>query len=93
MKENLELAQKMLNFADLKEYGIESKNNRVFFVTHKGEPKYELWEVSTIWSVSAIDKTLLKKHEDFYFAFKHLLLILIDQKLDQTFDKVEEGIL
>lgn len=92
--ENYELGKKMLAFTNLKDYDIEigEKAERIYYITYKGKRQYELWEMSSIWSVSLLDeeKHLLKKHEDFYFALKFLLTQLVDKSMDEHFGKKEE---
>ena len=92
--EIFDLAKKMLDFSGLPDRGYSisahPQNEQILFVSLKEEKKYELWETSSIWSVSTMDRDLLKKHEDFYFAFKFLLIKLLDEGMDQEFNQSEE---
>ncbi len=91
-KENLQLAQDMLDYAQLSGYSVEAKTEdaKIFFITKDGEPQYEIWEVSSIWSSSHMDKTLIKKHEDVYFVLKPVILEIISLSMDEKFGKKEE---
>ncbi len=90
-QDHLTLAREMLDFVNLQTYDIETKGNdgKIFFITHEGKRLYEVWEVSGIWSTSQIDGTLIKKHEDFYFALKQLILILIGEEMNKKFNQEE----
>jgi hypothetical protein len=91
-QEHLELGKKMLEYARLKHYDIEPKghNDKIYFITYKGERKYELWEVSGMWSVSDMEQNLMKKHEEFYFAVRHLVDELFARTMDDHFGRSEE---
>ena len=91
---HLELAKKMFKFAGLKHHDIEpsAKNSKIYFINFKDEHKYELWEMSGIWSVSTVDKELVKKHEEFYFALKHLILMLVSKEMDHEFNMLEDNL-
>ncbi|MDX2305101.1 MAG: hypothetical protein NW226_19985 [Microscillaceae bacterium] len=93
--ELFDLAKNMIAYTglDLRGYAVKAHdhNDKIFFITYQDEPQYELWEVTSIWSVSTMEKELIKKHEEFYFALKHLLHILFDREMDKEFGKTEDN--
>jgi hypothetical protein len=90
--ENYELGKKMLDYARLKDYDLQigEKSERIYYITYKGERLYELWEMSSLWSVSTMEKQLIKKHEDFYFAFKFIIEQVWAETMDAHFGKHED---
>lgn len=88
----LTLAKKMFEHARIKNFAIEpsGKEGKIFFVNKNGQHAYEIWEVSDIWSVSTAEGELIKKHEDFYFAVKALIVQLFEEEMDHHFNKKEE---
>ena len=91
-KEHLELASQMFAFAALHDHNITPKGHqdKIYFINHHETPQYDLWEAMGFWNISTLDGYLLKKHEDFYFALKHLILHIEGEEMDSHFGKKED---
>jgi|GEM_PF-2861139 len=91
-QEHLDLAAQMFSFAALQDHSLVPKGHtdKIYFVNRKDKAEYELWEAMGFWNVSTLDGYLLKKHEDFYFALKHLILHIDSDEMDAHFGKKED---
>lgn len=89
---HLDLASQMFAFAALHDHNLAPKGHedKIYFINHNGVAQYELWEAMGFWNVSTLDGYLLKKHEDFYFALKHLILHIEGDEMDTHFGKKED---
>ncbi len=89
---HLDLASQMFAFAALHDHNLAPKGHedKIYFINHNGVAQYELWEAMGFWNVSTLDGYLLKKHEDFYFALKHLILHIEGEEMDIHFGKKED---
>jgi hypothetical protein len=86
-QEHIKLATEMFAFANLEGYELEMKDSegRIIFISKEGIRLYELWEVSEIWNASLMDGTLVKKHEEFYFVVKAMIVRIFEEKMDNHF--------